>query len=109
MTIGGQASQFLGRWRSDPTDEDAIEEYGEVSLEFRADGQLIYVIHAGEKAQIMYLNFRIQDGELITNQPSAPGEERTSFDVMPDGSLVLRFGGKESRYIRNQSPDLLTQ
>lgn len=109
MTTGGDISRILGRWRSDPTDGGAIEEYGAISLEFREDGQLVYVIHAGEKAQIMYLTFRIQDGELITNQPSAPGEEHTAFDLTSDGRLVLRFGGRESQYTRDQSPDLLTQ
>ncbi|HQR66341.1 MAG TPA: hypothetical protein PLB02_03005 [Thermoanaerobaculia bacterium] len=98
---------LLGRWRVDPTDHDAIEEYGDVSLEFRDDGQLVYVIHAGEKAQLVYLNFRIEGGELVTNQPSAPNEERTSFDLRPDGRLILRFGRRESRYVRDETPDIL--
>ena len=43
MPTGSDVSRILGRWRSDPTDRDAIEEYGAVSLEFREDGQLTYL------------------------------------------------------------------
>jgi hypothetical protein len=35
---------------------------------------------------------------LITNQPSAPSERRTSFTVEPDGTLSLDFDGKRSSF-----------
>jgi hypothetical protein len=40
--------ELLGAWMSDPTDLEGVEEFGNVSLEFTADGSLTYTIHADQ-------------------------------------------------------------
>jgi hypothetical protein len=92
--------QLLGKWTTDPGDVDSLSAYERASLEFKKDGQLIYTIHAEESNQIMILTYKIRENMLVTNQLSAPGEERTAFAFTDDGKLKLEFGGIVSTYIR---------
>jgi hypothetical protein len=71
-----------------------------VEMEFKADGQLIYAIDAGAKWQIMRLTFRIDGSTLVTNQPSAPKEERTAFAFDGKDQLVLDYGGAKASFTR---------
>ena len=92
--------ELIGTWMSDPEDEEGIREFGRVTLEFEEDGQLTYVVHAPGKDQKMFLRFRVEDGLLVTDQPSAPREERTAYSIGPNGKLNLWFGGRRSIYFR---------
>ncbi len=92
--------KLLGRWATDPTDTDAIVEYGRTTVAFTDDGSLTYIIHGEGKDQVIVMKYRIDDSILVTDQPSQPGEERTAFTITPDGKLVLEFGGIRSRYVR---------
>jgi len=98
-------SILLGKWRSDPEDEKAIELYGDVSLEFTDRGELLYTVHGRDKDQIMLLNYRLRDGYLITDQISDPREERTKLALEPDGKLRLCFAGNESTYVRETTDE----
>lgn len=70
-----------------------------VEMEFRADGTLDYVILGAGKKQIMKLRYRVDGNHIVTNQPSAPREERSRFWFVED-DLVLEYGGDQSRYKR---------
>jgi len=61
---------------------------------------LTYIIHVEGKDQLIVMTYRIEDSMLITDQPSHPGEERTSFIITSEGDLVLDYGGTKSRYVR---------
>lgn len=63
-------------------------------LDFRADGALYYSIDAGNRWQVMKLVWRVQGGVIISDQPSAPREERTSFSFDEEGLLVAVFQGQ---------------
>ena len=92
--------RLLGRWTTDPTDTDAINEYGRTTLAFSEDGNLTYIIHVEGKDQVILMKYRVDGSVLVTDQPSQPGEERTALKLTPDGKLVLEFGGIKSRYVR---------
>lgn len=94
--------QLIGTWVSDPEDEEGIREFGRVTLEFEEDGQLTYTVHAPGKDQKMFLCFRVEGGHLVTDQPSAPREERTAYSIGPNGKLTLWFGGQRSVYVRGE-------
>lgn len=98
MTVG-----IVGKWRSDPSDREAIQKYGEVSLDFHPHGGLTYSVHADGRRQIILLTYRIDGDVLITNQPSAAREERTEFTITPEGRLVLRFRDSPSIYLRESA------
>ena len=92
--------QLVGKWRSDPDDEAAINEYGNVSLDFLPNGGLTYTVHTEGKRQVMLLTYRVEGEVLITDQPSDPKEERTRFKIRSDGKLVLLYEHRPSTYVR---------
>ena len=96
-------AELLGRWISDPNDQEGIDAFGKVSLEFVSDGSLKYTIHTDAKALIMLLSCRVEDGVLVSNQASAPGEERTPYSIDVDGKLTMSFQGRHAVYIRSNT------
>lgn len=97
---------LLGSWIRDPEDAESIRKFGNVKLHFTADGQLIYTILDEHKDQKIFLTYRIENNILITDQPSAPREERTRFRITDDGKLELECAdGRKARYVRIQLPE----
>jgi len=92
--------KILGVWVTDPTDEEGRAALGHATLNFCDNGLLDYTSHRPDRDEVMLLTFRIEGCYLITNQPSAPHEERTAFTITDDGKLTLSFGGVSSRYVR---------
>jgi hypothetical protein len=97
MTIEG--TEFVGTWRSDPSDSEGGSAYGDVTLKFSAD-VLLYIVHEKQGDQIIRLTYRTEPGVIITDQPSQPRVERTAYHFGEDGALILSFGGKTSRYLK---------
>jgi hypothetical protein len=100
MHAGGQATNLIGTWESDPSDAVGNRSYGKVTLKFCADSTLLYIAHEAGREQVIRLTFRIEPGLIVTDQPSHPHFEKTRFEFMPDGRLLLAFGGKESTFVR---------
>jgi hypothetical protein len=77
-----------GRWvlmRSD----DPTADVGEgVKMEFTADGRLTYTIKQKDRRQIMNLVYKVRGAEIVSNQPSAPAENRTGYTFDDQGLLV---------------------
>lgn len=92
--------QLLGKWKSDPEHPATQANYGRVTQTFHEDGRLTYVIHSPGKDQVMRLVYRVDGDELITDQPSAPGEHRTKFSFDEGGRLILEDEGERSRFVR---------
>ncbi len=97
--------QLLGKWVSDPDDPIGYAKYGDVSLEFLADGQLIYTMNDPHRTSTMVMEYRVEGEEIVTTQRSNPREERTTFSIDADGKLSLSFGGIETRYVRGSEGD----
>ena len=91
---------LLGVWEADENDHATITDLGKVRLNFRADGQLSYAIHAGDRWQVMNLHYHTEGSTLITDQPSAPRIEHTAFSLSNDGVLTLAFDGKPYKFKR---------
>jgi hypothetical protein len=70
-----------------------------IEIDIRPDGTMDYVIIAPGKRQIMKLTYRIEGNEIVSNQPSAPKEERTKF-WFENTYLVLMFAGERSEFRR---------
>jgi hypothetical protein len=87
-------SALVGRWRLVHTEGPA--NYEHVTMEFGSDGSLQYSIELPDRIQIMNLTYSVSGDVIISNQPSAPGEERTRFVLGTDGRLELNHGGARS-------------
>lgn len=98
----GEGSKLFGLWRTDPNDQWSLREYGDVSLSFSEDGKLVYTIHLPGKEQIMNLTYHTDGTSLVTNQLSAPREERTEFFFTSDGRLAVKNAspGPPTFYVR---------
>jgi hypothetical protein len=46
------------------------------------------------------MTFRVDGSELVTNQPSTPREERTTFLLDGANRLVLDYGGAKASFLR---------
>lgn len=88
-----------GGWRSDPTDDRGLRAFGQVEMWFRTDGTLTYTVHKTEKDEVSRLIYRVEGDVLVTDQPSAPREERTRFRIGEDGKLRLGESGAEAIYL----------
>ena len=93
--------QLLGYWVIDPTDDQALAEFGNVSLSFKENGELLYTITSAAKDEIIRLRYVVEGSTLITDQPSHPSVERTEYSISSNGTLTLAIGGKLSRFIRH--------
>ncbi len=74
-----------------------------VEMEFKPSGELIYAVLEKDRWSIMLLTYRVDGKHIISNQPSAPREERTEFSLASDGSLSLTLGGTSAGFKRVQS------
>jgi len=91
---------LVGAWVVDKTDARAVADFGDVLMEFGDGGGLVYTIRYPGKHQIMLLRYWIEGSTIVTDQPSAPGIERTPFSLSDDGVLTLAFGGTPYRFRR---------
>jgi hypothetical protein len=87
--------KLIGCWHLVRSDGE-IDAGDEVEMEFYPNGQLTYAIAEGENWQLSLLTYKIVGDLIITNQPSAPSEERTKFAFEPDGKLRLESDGSRT-------------
>lgn len=93
------SNSITGTWKLDPDDILAVESYGEVIIEFKKNGELVYSLIKEDEEQKIFMTYKIIDNILQTNQPSKPGIEETAF-VLSDYVLELYFDGVKSSFIR---------
>lgn len=91
--------RLLGKWKIDPDDAAAKAAFGDVAIEFDDAGNLIYIIKAEDKDQVILMTYRVDGTTIITDQPSDPRPERTAYAIS-DGVLSLSLGGVAARFIR---------
>jgi hypothetical protein len=93
------SSNLIGVWKTDPDDAVTQRTYGDVTMEFRRNGELIYTITEGNKSREIFMTYEVRGNYLVTDQPSQPQKEITAFS-QTDDTLELNFDGIISRYIK---------
>lgn len=71
-----------------------------VTMEFMRNGAIDYCIDVGNKMQIMKLTFRVEGNMIITDQPSAPSEQKTAFTFDEKEHLVLDYGASKTWFAK---------
>lgn len=94
---------FLGHGKPAARDQQLVGVWSApgIELDIRADGTMDYIVIESDKRQIMKLTYRVERDEIVSNQPSAPREERTKF-WFEDRNLILMFGGERSSLQRSK-------
>lgn len=80
--------KLLGCWAL-LSGDGSIDLENRVEMEFRDSGELVYATRANDKWQLMLLTFRVDGSTIVSNQPSAPREERTRASFPADDQLEL--------------------
>ncbi|RKE52416.1 hypothetical protein [Sphingobacterium detergens] len=70
-----------------------------VFMEFKPNGELILTYSSREKDSIIFLTYKIQGDVLVTDQPSHPRPEESSF-YLTDKNLEIITNGEHSSYRR---------
>jgi len=92
--------QLLGIWVADLNDHIIQQEYGNISIEFKDSGEMIYTILSEGKEEKILMTFEIAGEDiLITDQPSSPNKVMTKYKVNGH-HLDLYFDGIQSKFIR---------
>jgi DNA-binding beta-propeller fold protein YncE len=89
---GHHDKRVLGRWFGEVEGEP-------VALDFRPDGELLYVVKTDGQLSAIQMTWRIEGDVLVTDQPSHPREERSRLDL-DDARLVVTFDGRATEFVR---------
>jgi hypothetical protein len=99
--VGCMANNLIGVWKSDPDDVTTQQLYGNVTMDFRENGDLIYTVTDYNKTQKIFMMYEINENFLITDQVSYPQKMETEFFIdIKRGILELFFDGAKSKYIK---------
>ncbi len=85
-------NDLIGTWTSDST-----KELGDITLEFKPNGELVYSVKENNKKQIINLIYWLEGDYIYTDQPSSPRIEKT-LAKLKDNKLVLDYSGIETSY-----------
>ena len=84
-----------GEWRQVKPDPHPAA----IFLTFEPDGALRYRIEA-DTVQHILLTWRVEGDTIISDQPSAPQEQRTRFSFAGPDRLLLDYDGEMFAYER---------
>ena len=82
---------------------DRADEYGTTRLHFFADGDLLFSVISATEEEVFRLTYVTVGGEIISDQPSAPRQERTRYTIEDPRILLLERQGVRTRYLKIQS------
>lgn len=91
-----KTEQLVGAWKADSNPFDPQEE---LYLQFDVDGKLTQTSKKGDKQDVIFLTFKVENEDLVTDQPSAPRIERTKIK-MENEKLILDYNGTEAVFSR---------
>lgn len=92
-------ASLLGVWSLVRSEDPEFEIPGAVQV-FHPGGRLQYLVPVAGGFQGAELTYRVEGDEIVTNQPSAPGEERTRFRFDNADTLCLDYAGRRTWYHR---------
>lgn len=91
---------ILGIWTLLPPSVYHEPGVDEITAEFLKNGALRYVISLPDKKQVINLTYKIENDELITDQPSRPEPDTAHITRLDSQSLVLSSHGVVSTFVR---------
>ena len=96
---GSTGNPLIGVWELERADPALDLDAGALMM-FLPAGELRYGVPSGENLQVMLLSYRVEGEFIVTNQPSAPREERTRFCLHDENQLELDYGGASAWFRR---------
>ena len=87
------AELLAGVWRM--VTEDRV-----CDAEFRSEGTLTYSVEVEGHTLVMNLIWRLEEGVIVSDQQTAPGEVRSKYTFADADTLMLEYDGEESTFRR---------
>lgn len=97
----------VGSWLLDPREPCDLVPPGEFAVTFTRAGDLVYSQRWSEGIERIFLTYRIEGGELVTDQPSAPREQRSRLVIDDAGRLHAHDLGAQTIFVRERDGDEL--
>ena len=91
---------LIGRWVSDPEDDESRQVHGLSAVEFAADGSLLTLTNPGGEERLTSERYTVDGDDLVITSESGLLRKRVAYSFTDDGRLVLGLGEGESRYVR---------
>jgi hypothetical protein len=88
------SERLIGEWRMTGAEVRTAE--------FHADGTLHYAIEIGERALVLELTWRIEEGMIISVPAGVDDEVRSVYEFPDDDTLVMRHEGETSTFRRRR-------
>ena len=96
--------RLLGKWIADSTHQLTLNNLGDVELDFRQDGQLIYTVKEQTFDKIINMTWIAKDGVVVTDQPSRPEVQQSPYYFDSTGKLFIRFDAEIFQFCRFEFP-----
>ena len=93
-----------GVWELQRADSAMGLEPGAI-MAFMPNGELRYAAPSTETVQVALLTYRVEGAWIVSNQPSAPREERTRFHFEGPDRLVLTYDSGSAYFVRAAASD----
>ena len=100
-------ARLLGSWRLDPAEPCTVATPGELAMTVTRAGELVYSDRARGGLQRIQLTYRVDGADLVTDQPSAPREQRSPLVFGADGRLYSHDLGAPAVFVRETAADIL--
>ncbi|MEO8549892.1 MAG: hypothetical protein ABI678_07955 [Kofleriaceae bacterium] len=99
--LGGtfDPARLIGTWMLDPAEPCAVAPPGELQATITRN-EFVYSSFQQGGVQRIQLTYRVDGGDVITDQPSAPKEQRSPISFGEDGRLFLRDLGGPTIFVR---------
>jgi hypothetical protein len=91
--------ELIGHWRL-IDDQTGIVQGERVGMTFYPDGRMEYAIREENRVSIMNLVWHTESNVIVTDQPSAPRQERTKYFFRSPDVLVLESAEGTSTFQR---------
>jgi hypothetical protein len=88
--------KILGKWkRTEKTADGSFTQ-----IEYTDNGSCTFTISTPSKDEVINLTYYIDNGYIVTDQPSHPKIVRTPYIITPEDILVLTYDGIVYEYVR---------
>jgi len=97
----------VGSWLLDPREPCGRLPPGAFAATFTHGGDLVYSQRWSQGIARIFLTYRIEEGQLVTDQPSMPGEQRYPLTLDEAGRLHAYDLGERTIFVREEADEAL--
>lgn len=102
--IGGNSKtideKLIGTWRGYLIDPMSREKIEQLTIEFTAEGEIIYTTGEGEMQYIITNTYRVKNGIIYSKSFDDQKEEKATYEIK-DNKLIMVNEGVSNEFLKN--------